>query len=373
MAVSVIDSFKVLLFIFIISAVTFIQQTTDKICRCWIYNKVMGTPTLRQIAMLELIPRSPRKTFTREIKEKLADRGFEIDERSIQRDLVALERTLPLVCDSRDKPYGWSWAKSSEGIQAPAMDPVEALTLSLAEQYLEPLMPKASYKRIGIFFDRANTVLKEQSPKLINRWRQRVRVLPEMLRFKRPQINNDVEQALYEAAFEGKQIKAHYRKRGESESNLRHIHPLGIVMKGSINYLICMMDEDKENPRYLPMHRFLKVNILNEKVQEPEGFDLDKFTHTNNLSFEYSKKLYTFKALFDFTAAAHLIETPLNGTQKIQKQADDRILVTARMTDTLQFEQWLMGFGSDVEIIAPIELRNKFKKLAKDLIKKYDT
>ena len=210
----------------------------------------MGTPTLRQIAMLELIPRSPRKTYTKEIKSKLADRGFEIDERSIQRDLVALERTLPLVCDSRDKPYGWSWAKSSEGIQAPAMDPVEALTLSLAEQYLEPLMPKASFKRVGIFFDRANAVLKEQSPKLINRWRQRVRVLPEMLRFKRPQINSDVEQALYEAAFEGKQIMAQYRKRGESESNLRHIHPLGIVMKGSINYLICMMDEDKKNPRY---------------------------------------------------------------------------------------------------------------------------
>ena len=208
----------------------------------------MGTPTLRQIAMLELIPRSPRKTYTKEIKNKLADRGFEIDERSIQRDLIALERTLPLICDSRDKPYGWSWAKNSEGIQAPAMDPVEALTLSLAEQYLEPLMPKASFKRVGIFFDRANAVLKEQSPRLINRWRQRVRVLPEMLRFKRPQINSEVEQALYEAAFEGKQIKAQYRKRGESESNLRHIHPLGIVMKGSINYLICMMDEDKKKP-----------------------------------------------------------------------------------------------------------------------------
>ncbi len=332
----------------------------------------MGSPTLRQIAMLQLIPRSPRKTYTREIKDKLADRGFEIDERSIQRDLISLERTLPLVCDSRDKPYGWSWAKSSEGIQAPAMDPVEALTLSLAEQYLEPLMPKASYKRIGIYFDRANTVLKEQSPKLINRWRQRVRVLPEMLRFKRPQINNDVEQALYEAAFEGKQIKAQYRKRGESESNLRHIHPLGIVMKGSINYLICMMDEDKENPRYLPMHRFLRVNILNEKVQEPKGFDLDEFTHTNNLSFEFSKNLYNFKALFDFTAAAHLIETPLNSSQKVIRQDDGRLLVSGRMTDTLQFEQWLKSFGSDVEIIAPKKLRNKFKKLAKDLNDIYD-
>ena len=322
----------------------------------------MATPTLRQIKMLELIPRSPRKTYTKELKEKLSDRGFEIDERSIQRDLVALEQTLPLVCDSRDKPYGWSWAKGSEGIQAPAMDPVEALTLSLAEQYLEPLMPKASFKRVGIFFDRANAVLKDQSPKLINRWRQRVRVLPEMLRFKRPQINSDVEKALYEAAFEGKQIKAQYRKRGENKSSLRHIHPLGIVMKGSINYLICMMDEDRMNPRYLPMHRFLQIEILNEKVKEPKGFDLDEFTHTNNLSFEYSKKLYTFKALFDHTAGAHLLETPLNGTQKTIRQPDGRLLVTARMTDTLQFEQWLLSFGPDVEIIAPKKLRKKFQE-----------
>ena len=333
----------------------------------------MGTPTLRQIAMLELIPRSPRKTYTREIKDKLADRGFEIDERSIQRDLVALERTLPLVCDSRDKPYGWSWAKSSEGIQAPAMDPVEALTLSLAEQYLEPLMPKASYKRIGIFFDRANAVLKEQSPKLINRWRQRVRVLPEMLRFKRPQINREVEQALYEAAFEGKQIKAQYRKRGESKSNTRHIHPLGIVMKGSINYLICMMNEDKKNPRYLPMHRFLKVKILNETVVEPKGFDLDEFIHTNNLSFEYSKELYTFKALFDHTAGAHLVETPLNGTQKTTRQPNGKLLVTARMTDTLQFEQWLLSFGPDVEIIAPKKLRKKFQEKTSKMYSIYRT
>ena len=333
----------------------------------------MGTPTLRQIAMLELIPRSPRKTYTKEIKNKLADRGFEIDERSIQRDLIALERTLPLVCDSRDKPYGWSWAKSSEGIQAPAMDPVEALTLSLAEQYLEPLMPKASFKRVGIFFDRANAVLKEQSPKLINRWRQRVRVLPEMLRFKRPQLNDDVEQALYEAAFEGLQIKALYRKRGESKSSLRHIHPLGLVMKGSINYLICMMDEDRKQPRHLPLHRFEKVEILGENSEEPDKFNLDEFTHTNNLSYEYSKKLYTFKALFDFTAAAHLIETPLNSTQKVSKQADGRLLISARMTDTLQFEQWLRSFGSDVEILEPLKLKNKFKTLAKELNKKYNT
>ena len=132
------------------------------------------------------------------------------------------------------------------------------------------------------------------------------------------------------------------------------------------------MDEDKENPRYLPMHRFLKVKIMNEKVREPKGFDLDEFTHTNNLSFEFSKDLYTFKALFDYTAAVHLLETPLNGTQKVKLSKDGRLLVTARMTDTLQFEQWLKSFGSDVEVLGPKKLRKKFKNLANELVKKYD-
>ncbi|MDA9636891.1 WYL domain-containing protein [SAR86 cluster bacterium] len=331
----------------------------------------MGNPTLRQITMLELIPRAPQKTYAKELKDKLSNRGYEIDERTIQRDLVALERTLPLRCDDRDKPYGWSWAEKGIGIQAPAMDPIEALTLSLAEQYLEPLMPTANYKRVRIFFDRANAVLKESSPKLINRWRDRVRVLPEMIRFKKPKLIEGIEDQLYRAAFEGLQIKALYRKRGETQSALRHIHPLGLVMKGSINYLICMMDEDAEHPRYMPIHRFEQVTILDEKVKEPKNFNLDEFVHTNNLSFEFSKDLYTFKALFDYTAAAHLVETPLNSTQAVKRQTDGRLLVTARMTDTLQFEQWLKSFGSDVEVLAPKKLRNKFKQLAKELSNQY--
>ena len=146
---------------------------------------------------------------------------------------------------------------------------------------------------------------------------------------------------------------------------------MGLVMKGSINYLICMMDEDPDQPRYLPLHRFERVEILDLPVREPKNFDLDEFTHTNNLSYEYSKNLYTFKALFDYTAAAHLIETPLNSSQKTKRLEDGRLLISARMTDTLQFEQWLMSFGSDVEILAPSKLRRKFKKLAENLNKTY--
>ena len=113
----------------------------------------MSDTLLRQISMMGLIPRYPAKTFTNEIKGKLSDLGYEATLRTIQRDLQELSRLFPIVSDERSQPFGWSWEKDAESYESPAMDPIQALTFSLAAQYLEPLMPKANFKRIETYFD----------------------------------------------------------------------------------------------------------------------------------------------------------------------------------------------------------------------------
>ena len=247
------------------------------------------------------------------------------------------------------------------------MDPIQALTFSLAAQYLEPLMPKANFKRIEAFFNRAESVLiGNEKSKLLN-WRKRVKVIPESIRFKDPKVSLEIRQKLYRAVYESIQIKALYKKRGSETSDERHIHPLGIVIKGSMHYLICMMDEDEIEPRYLPLQRFERVELLNEASKEPENFDMEEFIHRNNLGFTYSKDLYTFEAIFDKTMAYHLLETPLNDTQTVQELDNDKLRIKARIPDTLQFEQWLMSFGSDVEVLKPKKLRDKFVKLTKKM------
>ena len=322
--------------------------------------------------MMELIPRYPAKTFTNEIKDKLSELGYEATLRTIQRDLQELSRLFPIISDERSQPFGWSWKKDAKGYESPAMDPIQALTFSLAAQYLEPLMPKANFKRIEAFFSRAESVLiGNEKSKLLN-WRKRVKVIPENIRFKEPKVSLEIRQKLYHAVYEGIQINALYKKRGSKTSDKRHIHPLGIVIKGSMHYLICMMDEDQIEPRYLPLQRFEKVELLDDKVREPKSFNLDHFIHKNNLGYAYSDQLYTFEAIFDKTMAFHLLETPLNSSQVAKDIGNNELLIQARVPDTLQFEQWLMGFGSKVEILKPIKLRNKFKLLAKELTKKYN-
>ena len=324
----------------------------------------MSDTLLRQISMIELIPRYPAKTFTNEIKDKLSALGYEAPLRTIQRDLQELSRLFPIVSDERSHPFGWSWEKDAQGYESPAMDPIQALTFSLAAQYLEPLMPKANFKKIEAFFNRAESVLiGNEKSKLLN-WRKRVKVIPESIRFKEPKVSMEIRQKIYQAVYERTQIKALYKKRGKKTSDERHIHPLGIVIKGSMHYLICMMNEDPKEPRYLPLQRFERVELLNEATREPKNFDLEKFIHKNNLGFTYSDNLYTFEAVFDKTMAFHLLETPLNNSQIVREMDEDKLLIKARVPDTLQFEQWLLSFGPNVEVLKPIKLRKKFKDLA---------
>lgn len=332
----------------------------------------MSDTILRMIKMTELIPRYPTKVTAHQVKDGLENRGYKTSLRTVQRDLQELSRLFPIECDDSSIPFGWSWKKNAPGYESPSMDPIQALTFSLAAQYLEPLMPKASFKRVEKFFERAENVLMGDEKSNILRWRKRVRVIPESIRFKEPKINLMVRQKLYRAVFEGKQVLATYKKRGAKNFQDRHIHPLGLVVKGSITYLICMMDEDKLQPRYLPLQRFGTIEILDKNVLEPKHFNLDEFIHKNNLGFPQSDDLFTFKAIFDKTMAVHLYETPLNSKQVIKETKDGKLLISARVPDTIQFEQWLLSFGDDVEIIYPARLRNKFKNKFKNLLKIYD-
>ena len=119
----------------------------------------MSDSVLRMIKMTERIPRYPSKVTANQIQDFLKNLGYSISLRSVQRDLNELSRLFPIECDDKSIPFGWSWKKDSPGFESPAMDPIQALTFSLASQYLEPLMPKASFKRIEKFFQRSGIPL----------------------------------------------------------------------------------------------------------------------------------------------------------------------------------------------------------------------
>lgn len=73
----------------------------------------MKDTLLRQLALLRLIPEAPRYTSSVVLHEKLQERGFVVNLRSVQRDLLRLSVMFPLVSEEKGGRNEWSFAEGA--------------------------------------------------------------------------------------------------------------------------------------------------------------------------------------------------------------------------------------------------------------------
>ena len=168
----------------------------------------MSKNFLRKLIMLQHIPRFPTKTSTSRIKEVLANNGFEITQRSIQRDLKSLSSILPdlQVDDDKDIP-GWSWSKESSLIDIPTMDINMALTFHLVGRFLKDIFPPSVLNQLKPYFESSQKVLETAENHDYIHWQEKVRILSRTQPLIPATIDEDVIGVIYEALFKGKQVR----------------------------------------------------------------------------------------------------------------------------------------------------------------------
>jgi predicted DNA-binding transcriptional regulator YafY len=330
----------------------------------------MSDTLMRQWQMLRMIPRYPVKISTAELKQRLADEGFETTQRTLQRDLMRLSSIYPLECDDRSKPFGWSWMREADVMDIPGMDSHTALAFWLAEEHLVPLLPKTTLHRLQPHFRTAAHVLDAvATDKGAPAWRKKVRVLHRGPKLKSPIADDDIERRVYDALLRNRRLAITYAPRWQEGEKEYEINPLGLVLKDGITYLVCSM-WDYPDIRLLTLHRMLQAQVLDKSAGIPDGFNLDDYIASGELDFAVGGTI-KLKVLFSKDAAFHLDERPLSDDQKIERQEDGRMLVTATVQDTSELRWWLMGFGDQVEVLEPQGLREEFQGIISRMAARY--
>lgn len=319
----------------------------------------------RQWLMLRMIPRAPWKITVSELQEKLAAADFTVPARTLQRDLKKLSRKFALKDDNRSKPYGWSWVKDAPVLDLPGMDPQTALTFKLVEMFLAGIMPPAVKQKLDPHFRNAHELLKERP---LRQWAERVRVIRSRQTLKAPVIKSAVMQTVYEALLQHLRFKVHYLKPGGEPTDYE-VSSLGLAFKDEVGYLVCTLFDYKDI-RQLAMHRIEKAELLDKPVTEPKGFDLDAYIRSGNFDWPVGDQI-KLVAKFEASIAAYLYETPLSDDQVITEQDDGTSLVKATILDTSQLRWWLLGFGDNVEVLKPADLRRDFAEIAHNLSRSY--
>lgn len=316
----------------------------------------------RHFMILRMLPRYPQKIETATIENRLRSEGYETTRRTIQRDLEKLSTTFPIECYDRTKPYRWYWMKDAPAFDMPGMDPATALTFHLAEKFLAPLFPRSTMSTLQPYMTSARKVLDRLTENRLQKWPDKVRIISRGQPLGVPEIKGNVTDVVYEALLEEKRFRTHYRKRGEEKAKEYIVNPLGLIIQDQLTYLVSTL-WDYDDLLLLLLHRMEDAELLDEPCSIPASFDLQKYLDKGELLFPTGKKPLKLEILIDRYAGAHLLETPLSNDQRVTVPRDGRFLIEATVANTAQLRWWLLGFGDNIEVLAPKELREEFVTL----------
>lgn len=313
----------------------------------------------RLFELLKLLPAKGPGSSAKELCDKLQTSGFAVSKRTVERDLTELSRLFGLECNDKSQPYGWRWAQG-QGISLPVLSMTDALSLRLLEEQIRPLMPHAILESLEARFTEARhklANLAEHNPNA--RWIDKVRNVTPTLPLLSPEVRPEALSAVQDALLHDLQVEVQYQKPADESPSSLLLHPLGLVQRGAVTYLVATAF-DYADPRLYAMHRIRETRLTRQPANRPEGFSLDAFVQAGRLQFG-DGGVVKLEALLSRELALYLQETPLSRDQRISARGD-RHKLAATVSDTWQLEWWILSHGPDIEVLKPLRLRRQVAK-----------
>jgi len=326
--------------------------------------------SLRQILLLRYIPREPNKIDTTALHSKIKSEGYQVSERTIQRDLEQLSTLFGLCADEESKPYRWFFPRNFAVIDIPGMSPQMALTFMLVQKFAKNSFPNSVLENLEPYFLQAEKELGSMSDNKLAQWPSKVEAISDGMTFQPPDIKSEIVELVYEGLLNDKCLEGDYFPRVGSTSKHYQIHPLGLVYRGAVIYLVCTL-RDYQDIVQLALHRFDSVELSDKKSSRPKDFDLNRYVEKGGFGILNADEQISFVGRFQTHKGKHLLETPLSKNQQIEVESEDSFILSASVPNTQHFFWWLMSFGEKVEILEPEWLRGKIIETAHNVVKLY--
>lgn len=307
---------------------------------------------LRQLTLLRLIPTYPGYTASQTLHEKLHERGFKVDLRTVQRDLNRLSTIFALTSQEDGGRNKWSHSADAP-LNLGAMEPDTALALYLAESHLKNLLPQSVLDLLGPQFNKARNYLDELDQNNLAHWARRVRAHPNGKALLPAQVSTDVWRAVSVALLERRQLKVDYLSRSTAKRKELLLHPAGLVSRHSISYLLASVD-GYTDVRQFALHRIQNAECLDAAAQQTEPLDLDHYIRLGGFNAPAPVEEVALVADVSPQIAWLLSETPLSHEQSLEPlEGSNWQRLRAMVPDDQETLWWVFGLGENVRVSEP--------------------
>jgi predicted DNA-binding transcriptional regulator YafY len=114
------------------------------------------------------------------------------------------------------------------------------------------------------------------------------------------------------------------------------------------------------------------IDISKTKYRENYAYPLkDHFAHAFGVINAEGEKPQTVQLKFNDEQGQYVKTYPLHGSQKLIQENSKEVLIEISVFITYDLIQELLSFGSDLEVLSPVKLRNEIKKHLTNTLKLY--
>jgi predicted DNA-binding transcriptional regulator YafY len=165
-----------------------------------------------------------------------------------------------------------------------------------------------------------------------------------------------------DAVWEGQRLRVGYRRGAEVVD--RELGPLGLVQKAGTWYLVArVLDDEGDDVRTYRVSRIEAADVLDERVERPDGFDLARWWAASSAAFD--------RSMLRATVRLRLSPAGVRALPKVLDQVSAREALAAAgppdehewttvevLVESVEIGgHMLLALGSHVEALDPPELR----------------
>lgn len=257
------------------------------------------------------------------------------------------------------------WVRIHRGTHLLSISRERAFALQLIQHKLRHLMPPQLLQALAEEFRLAHDKLSLHCPHE-RQWLGKIGEVPSLLT--PPEFHEGIFGVITEALLEDKWLEANYRNK-DGEENLRRILPLGIASRDGVYYLIGRNPASDET-RQFRIDRIISATMTDQPFTYPADFKLVDYMDDGFFNYPHGGKIKLIARIHKLPAR-HLQDTPLASDQIIEQIDENWLRLSATVQDSQRLHWWILGFGDQIVVESPIELRNEIARHAIQMARNY--
>jgi predicted DNA-binding transcriptional regulator YafY len=320
-----------------------------------------GNQLIRQWKLLQRLGHASGLTIADAVRE------LDCSVRTVWRDLTVLQEAgFPLYSDPRADGHRDVWRiEPSFRLQIPLpLTLPELVALIMSRQWLSAMSPSAVSPGIASVIDKISGILGNRALELIDRMADAVGVRAPAGKLVEPATEH--LGAIHTAIAERRSLQLRYYSMSRDAESERRVDPYHVTWFNSGFYLVAYCHV-REAVRIFAVERIRAVELLGDRFSRPADFDAEQYLR--DAWGIIRGDLVTVKAIFSPAVARYVKERRWHPSQAMHDLPGGRLELTLRVADTLEVRRWLMGYGADVEVLAPPALREALRREAEAMVR----